>query len=335
MHWKNDRTHFSTLSGVMALVLWSATIALSRSLSESLGPLTAATAVYLVGGFFCLLRLFMSGISLRQLFRIPGNYLIGCGFLFILYTVLLYLAVGLARDRDQALEIGLINYLWPALTLLLSLALLKQQARWWLWPGTAIALMGIFLVMTQGAIISWSAFWGRLHSNPLAYILAFVAAISWALYSNLTRRWAGTGNGGAVELFIPATGFILFSIRLFVTEPTSWNPRATAEMVILGAITALAYALWDVSMRRGNLLLVAACSYFTPLLSTLVSCIYWRVMPGSRLWIGSLMIVVGSLMSWRAVADKESGNERFGPAGEISPSQEPATERSSNRCTPS
>lgn len=79
------------------------------------------------------------------------------------------------------------------------------------------------------------------------------------------------------------------------------------EAGVLGAITALAYALWDVAMRKGNLLLVAACSYLTPLLSTLVSCAYLKVMPGSQLWVGCALIVVGSLVSWRSVFEAGSG----------------------------
>jgi hypothetical protein len=51
----------------------------------------------------------------------------------------------------------------------------------------------------------------------------------------------------------------------------------------------------------GNALLVAAGSYFTPLFSTLVSCVYLGIQPGLRLWVGCLLIVVGSIASWRSV----------------------------------
>jgi len=70
-----------------------------------------------------------------------------------------------------------------------------------------------------------------------------------------------------------------------------------------------AYALWDRAMRRGNLLLVAACSYFTPLLSTLVSCGYLGVEPGGRLWLGCVVLVAGSLLTWRSVCDSADGGE--------------------------
>ena len=299
-----DLGNLSTGGGLGAILLWSATFAFARSLSERVGSLTAGAAVYLIGGSFCLLRLAWSAKPVTQFLRLPQPYLFGCGSLFIFYTAAIYLAVGLAKDRGQLLEIALVNYLWPALTVLFSLPLLKKRGSLWLVPGTALALIGVFLVMTQGARISWVSWREHLQNNPAAYALALAAAISWALYSNLTRRWSEPESGGAVELFLPATGLVLLALRLVITEPTGWSFAAVGEASGLAAVSGLAYALWDLAMRKGNLLLVVACSYFTPLLSTVVSCTYLRVSPSPKLWIGCLLLVCGSLMTWRSVSDR-------------------------------
>jgi drug/metabolite transporter (DMT)-like permease len=304
------RLNLNTGGGLLAIVLWSSTIAVARSLSEQLGPLTAGAAVYLIAGALCLAHLARSKTSIAQLLRLPRKYLLGCGALFALCNVSLFLAVGMARDRAQVLEIGLINYLWPASTILLSVPLLHKRANLWLLPGTALALGGVFLVMTQGARVSWHAFADHLGSNPAAYALAFSAAVTWALYSNLARRWSAAGGDGAAELFIPANGVVLLLLRFLWPEPTLWSAAIVVETVVLGAITAVAYVLWDAAMRKGDLLFVAACSYFTPLLSTLVSCAYLKVVPGYQLWAGCVAIVIGSLVSWRSLSDnKHSGAE--------------------------
>jgi drug/metabolite transporter (DMT)-like permease len=300
----------STGGGLAAIVLWSTTIAVARSLSEQTGPLTAGACVYLIGGVFCLLWLAWSGTPLRRLRMLSRRYVFGCGFLFVLYTVLVYLAIGSANDRQQVLEIGLVNYLWPVATILLSLVLLNEHASVLLVPGTVLALAGEFLVITQGAPVSWHSFGGHLQANPAAYALAFVAAVSWALYSTLTRRWSQPGTDGAVALFIPAAGLTLLMIRFFVKESPAWSIRAAGEAIMLATLTVLAYALWDAAMRKGNLLLVAACSYFTPLLSTLVSCVYLRVAPGWRLWVGCLVLVTGSLLTWLSVSGRSSTPKR-------------------------
>jgi drug/metabolite transporter (DMT)-like permease len=301
---RQHRLDPATASGLGAILLWSATFAFARSLSEQVGPLTGGAAAYLIGGFFCLSGLAGSSASWNQFRQLPRLYLFGCGSLFVFYTAALYLAVGLARSREQLLEIALVNYLWPALTILFSLPLLKNRATRWLLPGTVLALTGVFLVMTQSVRVSWMSFAEHLQGNPVAYSLALVAAVAWALYSNLTRLWTKPDSRGAVELFIPATGLVLLALRLLTTEPTVWSLRAVGEASGLAAVTTLAYVLWDMSMRKGNLLLVVACSYFTPLLSTVVSCFYLQVSPGPRLWIGCVLLVSGSLLTWCSVSDR-------------------------------
>ena len=56
-------------------------------------------------------------------------------------------------------------------------------------------------------------------------------------------------------------------------------------------------------MRAGNVLLVVAGSYLTPLLSTIVSCAYLAVLPGPTLWLGCGTLIIGSLLSWHALSD--------------------------------
>ncbi len=172
-------------------------------------------------------------------------------------------------------------------------------------PGTVLALSGVFLVMTQGTHVSWQSFASLVQSNPAAYSMALGAAVSWALYSNLARRWSGAGGQGGADWFIAATGVVLVLLRLVWREQSAWSGRAALEVAVLGGVTGLAYVLWDAAMRKGNLLLVAACSYLTPLLSTLVSCAYLHVAPSGQLWAGCGLLVVGSLVSWRSVAGGE------------------------------
>ncbi len=306
MERKSGQINWSTAGGLAAIVLWSTTIAVARRLSEQAGPLTAGACVYLLGGVLYWLWLARSAAPLRRLRMLSRRYVCGCGFLFVLYTVLVYLAIGSAADHQQVLEIGLINYLWPVATILLSLVLLNERASALLVPGTILALAGEFLVITQGAPVSWRSFAGHLQANPAPYALALVAAVSWALYSTLTRRWSQPGADGAVALFIPAAGLVLLLMRFAGRESSTWTLRAGGEAVVLATLTVLAYAFWDAAMRKGNLLLVTACSYFTPLLSTLVSCAYLRVVPQWRLWVGCLVLVTGSFLTWLSVSRRPS-----------------------------
>lgn len=295
----------ATLGGLGALVLWSTTIALARSLSEQLGSLGSAAAVYGVSGLASLIPLLGSGRRRRELGRLPARYLVGCGLLFVGYMALLFLALGVARDRTEALTIGLVNQLWVPLTLLLSIVILGKRASWLVLPGTLLALVGIVLVVTHQTAVSPLAFLESLRGNPLAYSLAFGAAVTWALYSNLTARWGGAESGSAVSLFLVATALVLLVAALLAEEERHWSVQGGMEAVFLGLATFFSYAWWENAMRKGNVVLVAACSYGVPFLSTLTVCVYLGVAPELRLWIGCAALVLGSLLSWWSLTSRE------------------------------
>jgi drug/metabolite transporter (DMT)-like permease len=282
-------------------------VAVARSLSEQVGPITSAAAVHLIAGAASGLCLIGSSQTITRIRQLPHRYVWGCGALFVSYMLVLFLGVGLAENDQQVLEVGLLNYLWPTLTILLSLLLLNKHASLLVIPGTIAALVGVFCVLTQGSQVSWYAFVQNVLGNPAAYSLGMTAAICWALYSNLTRRWAGDGPGGAVDIFLPATGVLLLIVALAAREDGSWRVRTFAEVVFLGLVTWVAYRLWEVAMRTGNVILVAACSYWTPLFSTIVTCLYLGVTPGPRLWLGCVLIVCGSLLTWYSISERCEG----------------------------
>lgn len=295
----------ATMFGFTAILLWSATVALARSISEKVGPSTAGASVFLTGGLLLLGKLFLKDRSIHRLRKLPRAYLLGCGALFFIYAAALFWALGLAQNRQQSIEVGLVNYLWPTLTILFSLSILTNRANLWLIPGTLLAFTGVFIVLTQDSSISFSSFSINLLRNPVAYGLGLVAAISWALYSNLTRRLCASDSVGAVPLFVMAAGLMFLTIRLLFPEENSWGIRVAIEVALLGLVTALAYVFWDIAMRKGDVVLAASCSYLTPFLSTVFACIYLQVMPGISLWLGCLLIIGGSFLSWRSVTQQK------------------------------
>jgi drug/metabolite transporter (DMT)-like permease len=96
----------------------------------------------------------------------------------------------------------------------------------------------------------------------------------------------------------------LLCLRLGTPEATRWTIRGAVEVAFLAVATAMGYALWDLAMRRGDIVFVAACSYLTPFFSTLVACAYLRVVPRTSLCTGCLLIIAGSFLSWISVSER-------------------------------
>ncbi|HZK40114.1 MAG TPA: aromatic amino acid DMT transporter YddG [Atribacterota bacterium] len=297
--------NLNTMFGIFAILFWGTTIAFSRSLTEQLGPLTAASWIYLLSGIWGCIYLISTPGGIKKTFQLPILYLIGCGALFVIYTVSLYLAVGLAFSREQAIEVSIINYLWPGLTLVFSLPILHKKAKLTLIPGMVLAFSGFYLATVNSGMFSWEVFKGNFQVNYLPYLLAFIAAISWGLYSNLVRRWAGHTEGGAVPLFLLVTGLILTTIRFIFPEESSWTPRVLAELLYMSIFpTFLAYLFWDRAMRKGKIILVVSFSYFTPLLSIIISSLYLQVAIKNNLWLACGLVIAGAVICKFSIIDK-------------------------------
>ncbi|MBW1251615.1 aromatic amino acid DMT transporter YddG [Pantoea allii] len=285
----------ATLVGLSAILLWSTTIGLLRSVSEAFGPTGGAALIYSTTAvLLCLTR----GVPNPR--NMPGRYLLTGGVLFVGYEICLALAVGLARDRHQSLEMGMINYLWPCLTIVLAIPFNQQRFRLWLWPGLLLSLSGIIWVMkgANGNVTGKMA--QNIASNPTAYLLAFIAAIAWALYNNITRRYARGSNG--VTLFFMVTALALWLKFVLFTqhETLQFSVTAAAEVLFMGASTAVAYSAWNYGIQHGNLTLLATASYFTPVLSALLASLWLGLTPPISFWQGVAMITAGSLICWLA-----------------------------------
>lgn len=295
----------ATAMGLVAILLWSSSVAFIRALSESLGPMGTIVHAYLAGGLVALVLAGLLPGGLSRFRRLPRKYLWGCGTLFVTYTTCYCAAVGLATDRSQVLAVGLVNYLWPSLTLLLSVPILGYRARWLLVPGMLVATAGMVVATTAGSGLSIAGLRASAAANGPAYALAFVGAVTWALYSNLARRWGGKGRGG-VPLFVFASGLVVLPLRLWLGETSTWNAQVVGELLYMAVfVTVVAYVFWDRAMRKGNVVLVAAVSYFTPLLSTVFSAAYLGVVPEPAIWTACALVIVGAVLCRLAVDEAE------------------------------
>ncbi|MEI7174881.1 aromatic amino acid DMT transporter YddG [Pectobacterium carotovorum] len=284
----------ATLTGLLAIVLWSTSVGLIRSLTEALGPIGGAAMIYSTSTL-CLLAFY----GLPRIKTLPRIYLFAGGAMFVCYEIFLSLSIGLADSRMQAIEIGMINYLWPSLTILFSLFINQQKSRFLLWPGLALALGGIIWIMKGESDWTPELLWNNVLANPLAYSLAFSAALTWALYCNITKRY-GQGKSG-VSLFFLITALILWTQYSFSGESAiSLTLPSSLQLLFMGASTALAYSAWNAGIQHGNLTLLATASYFTPVLSTLLAALWLNITPAISFWQGVAMVTAGSLLCWYA-----------------------------------
>ena len=285
-------TATNTLVGLVAVVLWSASVGLIRNVSELLGPTGGAATLFTVSGILA-----ATALGIPRPRSLNPVYLYAGGFLFVAYEICFALSLGLAHDRRQALELAMINYLWPCLTIVLAVVFGQQRGSLLLAPGVALCFGGVVWLMTGQGGWSIATLVENMRLNPVAYGLASGAALTWAAYSVLTRAYGGGRSG--VSLFLLVTGAVLWVKYAFAGEGAMSITLSGAILVgVLGAFTAMAYSCWNIGIQRGNLTVLAAMSYFTPVFSTLLASLWLGVRPGPSFWQGVVMVVAGSLLCW-------------------------------------
>jgi len=292
-----DGAAWGTASGFAAVGLWASSVAVCRLLTEPLGPLTTGALTYtLAGALGCGVQYARRG-ERAKLTRLPGRYLLGCGGLFVVYAIVFDLMVGLSPRREQVPVVALINYLWPALTLVLSIPILRARPRCLFPLGVLVALAGVALALLPPEQRTPAGLAAAIAANPAACSFALCAAVSWAVYSNLTRRWGGAAHGGAAPLFMLAAGLAMIPLRYARGEQSAWSVALAGSLALsVIATTLLPYWLWDLAMRRGNVTVSASAAYAIPVVATAISCAVLVVRPSPSLLGAAVLIVAGAVI---------------------------------------
>lgn len=146
-------------------------VGLIRGVSEGLGPVGGAAAIYSLSG---LLLIFTVGFP--RIRQIPKGYLLAGSLLFVSYEICLALSLGYAATRHQAIEVGMVNYLWPSLTILFAILFNGQKTNWLIVPGLLLALVGVCWVLGGDNGLHYDQIINNITTSPLSYFLARLCA---------------------------------------------------------------------------------------------------------------------------------------------------------------
>jgi len=282
----------ATLTGFSAILLWSL-LALLTVQSAPVPPFLLNALCFGIGGVIGLVWVIRSG-EVRALGRVRWTvYAFGTAGLFG-YHFLYFSALRMA----PAAEAGLIAYLWPLFIVLLSGLLPGERLGALHIAGALMAFCGAALIVLRGA--------GTMTAAALpGLLLAFACAVTWAVYSVLSRR-LGTVPTASVAVFCLATAG-LSALAHVVLEQTVWpdGPRGWLAVLALGiGPVGLAFFTWDIGMKRGDIQLLGVASYAAPLLSTLALVAAGITQPSSTILVAAGLIAGGAALAARASARK-------------------------------
>jgi drug/metabolite transporter (DMT)-like permease len=283
----------ATLIGLTAILMWSLlavlTVATGRIPAFQLAAMTFA-----VGALTAIASWVWRPRAFHALKQPLLAWIVGVGGLFG-YHALYFLALRLAPPA----EAGLLNYLWPLLIVLFSSLLPDERLKPHHIIGALLGLIGTVLLFAGNT----SAQFEREQIAGLA--AAFVAAFVWAAYSVMSRRLQAVPTD-AVAGFCLATA-LLAALAHGLLEVTVWPETLAQWLAVIalgvGPVGAAFYA-WDIGMKRGDIRVLGAVSYATPLLSTAFLILAGFAKPSANIAIAAVLIAGGGLLAARGMTGK-------------------------------
>jgi drug/metabolite transporter (DMT)-like permease len=274
----------ATLIGFGAVALWSL-LAVLTAATGTVPPFQLAALTFAIGGGVGVVSWLFRPDALRVLRQPPIVWALGVGGLFG-YHALYFAALRLAPPA----EAGLLNYLWPLLIVLFSALLPGERIKPAHLVGALLGFAGVVVLVSGRANLTLRP------EHSLGYACAFAAAFVWSGYSVLSRRF-GSVPTDAVAGFCLATSALSLLCHL-AFETTVW-PAGAVEWLALAALGAgpvgLAFYLWDIGVKRGDIRLLGVGSYAAPVLSTLFLVLAGYAEPTAALAFACAFIVAGAL----------------------------------------
>lgn len=285
----------ATLFGLTAIVMWS----LLAVLTVATGHIPAfqlAAMTFAIGGAVGSATVLLRGGATRAL-RLPAiAWAVGIGGLFG-YHALYFLSLRLAPPA----EAGLLNYLWPLLIVLFSSLLPGERLARHHIIGALLGLAGTVLLFAGNTGVQYTA------AQIPGFVAAFIAAFVWAAYSVLSRKLKAVPTD-AVAGFCLATAVLAAMVHLAI-ETTVWPETAMQWLAIvllgIGPVGAAFYA-WDIGMKHGEIRVLGAASYATPLLSTGFLIIAGYAQATAAIALAAFLIAGGGLIAAKDMFRKRS-----------------------------
>jgi drug/metabolite transporter (DMT)-like permease len=187
----------------------------------------------------------------------------------------------------------LLNYLWPLLIVLFSALLPGERLAPHHIIGAVLGLAGTILLFAGNSS-------GFASGQVPGLVAAFVAAFVWAAYSVMSRKLKAVPTD-AVAGFCAVTALLAATVH-GLAEVTIWPDTMVQWLAIValgvGPVGAAFYA-WDIGMKRGDIRVLGAASYATPLLSTAFLILAGFARPSANIAIAAVLIAGGGLIAAR------------------------------------
>jgi drug/metabolite transporter (DMT)-like permease len=182
--------------------------------------------------------------------------------------------------------------LYPVLTIFLSIVFLRERTRIRQWAGIILALVAMFFLSNPqiNPVVSSGTGW---------LILAIIVFVMWALQAYAMKFSNITMQAESIYFYMTVTAVALAPVAIVMTDFShgiNWGfrgPWLAAMVQVLNAIGALTVVY---ALRYGKAIIVVPMTGLAPVITVVISLIFYGVVPGGILMAGLIIASVAIVL---------------------------------------
>lgn len=288
---KNIKEFWAHTIAFITIIIWASTFIASRFMLEFFSPLQVMimrfTIAYLV---LWIIRPKFTKFCWKDewIFLLMG--LAGCTAYFITENT--------ALTITSTSNVSILVACSPILTALLVHIFVKEEKiKINIIIGFVVAFTGIAFVVFNGAFI--------LKLNPIGDALAFISALSWAIYSLILRKVVNRYDNIILIRKVMFYGIITtLPFLLIENKPFDFSalaqPKILISLLFLGILgSGLCYVAWNISVRSLGIIKTNSYIYVIPFVAMLLAAIILHEKITLLGIVGAILIIMGVVITGR------------------------------------
>jgi drug/metabolite transporter (DMT)-like permease len=288
-------TDYARLVAVPAI--WGGTFVAGKHVVAVLSPLMGSLARYVIACAALLVAAFALEGGLPRLSRQQWFATFVLGLLGVFAYNLFFMA---ALERLPASRAALIIALNPVITITISALALKERLSGRRWLGVAIALTGVWIVISHGDVTSIAS--AGVGAGEL-FMLA--AVTSWALYTVIGRKVLVGLTPLAATNYAALWGMLLLALvaapQLSSLQVSQFGWRMIVSLLYLGVCgTALAFVWYYTSIKKLGTAIASIFTNLVPVFGVAISVLLLGEPLLPSMLIGGAIAICGVMMVSRA-----------------------------------
>lgn len=177
---------------------------------------------------------------------------------------------------------------YPVLTILLSVTLLRERASRRAWFGIAFALVAM-------AALSYQAPGPSAARGRLWIVLALLVFVAWGVQAYFMKFSNATMRAESIYFYMALTAVLLIPVALWMTDfskPVNWGFRGPYLAALIQSLNAIGALTLVYAVRYGKAIIVVPMTSLAPVLTTIISLALYSVMPHPIIITGMVLATI-------------------------------------------